>query len=257
MNKCLLVYIATSRHYFRHFEGFLNTVGDFLPSWDKTIHVFTDQVNELILNQVGIKVTPIEHKPWPLTALLKYHYAKKAIEDWGEGTEEDLVFYADSKVEFRSAETTDKSCYYLSEGLLLQKGKLTTVPHNLAPNYPKDYQKLQWWVQDKGTNAQIDGEYEYHQSGFFGGEVPIVRELCEQLVRWTENDLANHRIPSVDDESYLNRWIFENPSKVYTLPQGVWGCEYDEECCWKQAGINLRDHSDAEYYKYLVKQGKI
>lgn len=254
--KILMVYIATSKHYFRFFEGFYKSLDNFCPGIEKVIHIFTDQLQNPFLSEVvkngNVQVSVIEHKPWPLTALMKYHYVKQAIED---NSDCDVVFYADSKVEFR------KKNFYNSDKTLLDitniqyKGKLTTVDHNLAPNYPSDYEKLQFWVNDRNTNARIDGRYQYHQSGFFGGEKDIVLKMCNQCIWWTENDLANHRMPSVDDESYLNRWIFENPQLVITLPGSYWGCDSDSECERKDSIIHLRDHSDIEFYKYQVKEG--
>lgn len=256
--KLGFVYIATHKTYFRHLKGFIETIERFCPEiQEKYIVVFTDQqckiINDVILeSKTGIKLIykNIEHKPWPLNALLKFQYVKSALKILTDGyfVGEDLVFYSDSKVEFTREIHLDE---------VWKPGKITTVLHNMHPNYPTDYQLLQFWVQNKNTNAHIDGHYMYHQSGFFGGAVRMLKPAMEQCIKWTNNDLANHRIPCVDDESYWNRWIYENPNEVFTLPEGFWGCATDPESPWHDAAINLRDHGDAEWYKYQVKEGLI
>lgn len=258
MDKLAFIYIATHSTYFRHLEGFVKTLHNFCPTFkNRYLVIFTDQPEPLVYdtvmendNSVKVIYKRIEHKPWPMNALLKFEYVRKGIEELKERGFQgnDVVFYADSKVEFKK-EILFKQVW--------KSGKITTVLHNMYPNYPTDYQLLQFWVENKGTNAQIDGHYVYHQSGFFGGMVRLLAPAMEQCIKWTNHDLSNHRIPAVDDESYWNRWIYENPNKVFTLPEGFWGCATDPESPWHDAAINLRDHGDAEWYKYQVKEGLI
>lgn len=258
MDKIAFVYIATHSTYFRHLAGFVKTLQNFCPAIkDKYLVIFTDQPESLVYdtvmqnnNTIKVIYKKIEHKPWPMNALLKFEYVKQAIDELTERSfgGDNLIFYADSKVEFRNK---------ILIAHIYEEDKITTVLHNMYPNYPTDYQLLQFWVQNKDTNANIEGHYTYHQSGFFGGKLTLVYEAVRQCIQWTNQDLANHRIPCVDDESYWNRWIYEHPNRVFTLPEGFWGCATDPESPWHNASINLRDHGDAEWYKYQVKEGLV
>lgn len=258
--KLAFIYIATHRTYFRHLKGFVETLDKFMPVIkDKYLVVFTDQPETLVYDtlyesgknsEISLIYKRIEHKPWPMNALLKFQYVREGIKELEErgADNADVVFYVDSKVEF-----TD----YIAISEVLKEDRVTTVLHNMYPNYPTDYQLLQFWVQNRDTNANIEGHYMYHQSGFFGGRIESLKPAMDQCIKWTNQDLANHKIPCVDDESYWNRWIFEHGDSVYTLPEGFWGCASDKDSPHKNAKINLRDHGDAEWYKYLVKEGLV
>lgn len=256
VKRIIYVYMATNL-YRRHFKGFLETFPRFIPGIQKELVVYTDNPSELKEVweswhkdhqdcKIRIHFITIQHLPWPINALMKFKYVNDALLAFTphELQQETLCFYGDSKIEF-----TDD--IFLN---IYKDDKITTVYHNQYP-YPSDYVKGQMWVANRGTNADFDGDYEYHQSGFFGGDFDDMSRLCTTCNEWVENDLVNHRLPCVDDESYLNKYIALHLDEIYTLPKGMWGCKGDPDCRYQSAEINIRDHSDAVWEREKIKYG--
>ena len=92
MKKIAILTISTGK-YIQLFENLKNSVFEkFLPNYEKTIFLFTD--NDYVETN-NIKIKKILHLPWPLNTLLRFNYFNTIIE---ELKEYDLIYYIDSDV---------------------------------------------------------------------------------------------------------------------------------------------------------------
>lgn len=248
----LIVYIATSRHYFHFFEGFVESLKNIEGKLGKVhLAVVTDQKVPGV--PYPMETFYAEHLPWPIIALMKFYYINKAIASFKRkinyNPEKDhvVVTFVDSKTLFN---TFDYDKFYKID-------KLTVPPHCLSPNYPTDYVKLQIWYHNQNTDAGFDEDYTYCNSGFFSGDLEIMERFCQQCHSWVSHDLCNRRLPAMDDESYLNKWVVTHKDLVHYLPQGEFiDFPPGKTMAEMNAMLLLRDHSDVEWYRYCVKEGK-
>lgn len=67
-------------------------------------------------------------------------------------------------------------------------------------------------------NVLSDAEFEvgneesivYSQACFFGGDSKQVKDFCQEIHFMTRIDLTNGIIPTWHDETYLNKWLYDN-----------------------------------------------
>ena len=79
------------------------------------------------------------------------------------------------------------------------------------------------------SQAYIDYNYKYVQSGLFIGPSNIVYEMCKDVSKMCEIDLKNNIIPQWHDESYLNKWVQLNLDKVVPPIQLISYQSFDKE----------------------------
>jgi len=71
----------------------------------------------------------------------------------------------------------------------------------------------------------------YYQGCLWGGKVPDIIELIEELDTRTTQDLEDNVIAIWHDESHLNKFFIENKSRVHTLGPGYAYPEVFESYC--------------------------
>ena len=81
MKKIAILTISTGK-YIQLFENLKKTILiNFLPNYEKTIFLFTD--NDYVETN-NIKIKKILHLPWPLNTLLRFNYFNTIIEELKE-----------------------------------------------------------------------------------------------------------------------------------------------------------------------------
>lgn len=211
--KIAFLTIATNK-YIQYAENLLSTLNDF--AFKNTKHqvdlfVFTN-IPELFrhrfmrINTHGVMTT---HVPFPLVSLLRYHYYAScdALKDY------DYLYHID--------------CDMLMQDVVSEEifGDSTCVIHpgfygqNINPShFPYD--------RASGSNAYVQpgiGTH-YYQNCFQGGKALQFLNMCNVLRNRIEEDLRKNYIALWHDESYMNRYMIENPpttilSPVYAQPQ--------------------------------------
>jgi hypothetical protein len=233
--KIAIAFIGTSK-YLNFFPQYYEKIHEnFLPSTEKTFLVFTDGEGDF---PEDVKVYPQEHLEWPYITLTRFEILNKAREeianhDW-------LVFLdADTVVVDKVLEEdffSDKPLF----GVWHPCHNLGMPPHNKLPGA---------FETNPLSFACVDTEKElpvvYYQGCLWGGKVPEVLEMIDELQDRTNNDLKNNVIAVWHDESHLNKYFIENKDKVNTLlPEYAYPEIFSEYCNFTPKIIHLsKDNS--------------
>lgn len=179
------------------------------PGIAKKILVFTD--GELYDIPNNFNVYHIPHKKWPYITLERFEtllIAKEEIQktDWFIFLDADTLVVSEIKEEDFFA--NDKNyigvhhpCHYLK-----------MRPHDKYPGSFETNIKSKAAVED-GFDFSV-----YYQGCVWGGRVPKVIEMIEELYKRTKEDLENGVIALWHDESHLNKFYLEVPNEVKVLP---------------------------------------
>ena len=205
--KVAIVFIGTGRYINFLPKYYENIEKHFLPKSEKTILVFTD--GELNETPDNVRVYHQEHLDWPYITLKRFgtiNKARSAIED-----SDYLIFIdADALVVADVIEEeffTDKPYF----GVHHPCHALGMPPHT---EYPGAFET------DTNSRAHVTPEDDtsmYWQGCLWGGKVPEVLDMIDELDGRVEEDLSNDVIAKWHDESQLNRFYIENKEDVHTL----------------------------------------
>ena len=199
--KVAISFIGTNKYlnflpqYYENIEKY------FLPKCDKTILAFTDgQLNETPEN---LKVFSQEHLDWPYITLKRFEIVNKAREiisdhDW-------FVFIdADALVVDRIDEDeffTDKPLF----GVHHPCHFLKMQPHTETPGAYEQNPKSEAYVDLSKGLPDI-----YWQGCLWGGQVPQVCVMIDELQARVNRDLKNDIVAVWHDESQINKYFCEN-----------------------------------------------
>lgn len=210
--KVAICFIGTGQYlnflpkYYENIEKY------FLPNTEKTFLVFTDGE----LKDVPENVIPYyqEHLEWPYITLKRFEFilkAKDQIEknDWFVFIDADALvveeikpeeFFDDSKPFFG----VHHPCHFLK-----------MPPHEKFPGTLETNPNSKAFVED-------DGDFSvYFQGCLWGGKVPEVINMIEELSERVKIDLSNNIIAVWHDESHLNKFFLDNKNLVH-----IFGPEY-------------------------------
>jgi hypothetical protein len=205
--KVAIAFIGTSK-YLNFLPQYYEKIHEnFLSNTEKTFLVFTDGEGDF---PEDVKVYPQEHLEWPYITLNRFEILNKAREeiakhDW-------LVFLdADTVVVDKILEEdffSDKPLF----GVWHPCHNLGMPPHNKLPGA---------FETNPLSLAYVDTEKElpviYYQGCLWGGKVPEVLEMIDEIQDRTNKDLKNNVIAVWHDESHLNKYFIENKNKVNLL----------------------------------------
>lgn len=209
------VFYVVTGNYKMFFEEFYNTARKYLFNKNKvTYYVYTDDLDyfEKYNKNNDIKLTLIEHKPFPYPTLYRYHFFKRNISDWGE---QDLLLFFNANTVFRkniSAELLPR---------VEQQVKLLTLPVYNGKTYIElPFEKRKESVAYIPFDLSIN--YRYVQGGFIGAYTNLFKELVTFMIDLTEKDKTNNIIPTWHDESYLNKFAYTYPNNIDYLKQNIY-----------------------------------
>ena len=235
--KVAISFLGTGKYldflpqYYQNIEEY------FLPNTKKTVLAFTD--GELDEAPKNIKVFPQEHLDWPYITLKRFEIINKAREiindhDWFVFIDGDaLVVDRIEEEEF----FTDKPLF----GVHHPCHYLKMPPHN---QYPGAYEITE------NCNAAVDLEkYQpkvYYQGCFWGGKVPEVCAMIDELEYRVGDDLHRNVVALWHDESHLNKYFIENPDLVHTYgPEYAFPEVFKDQCTFKPKIVHLaKDNSE-------------
>ncbi len=205
--KVAIVFIGTSKYLNFLPKYYENIHENFLPNSEKTFLVFTDGEGDF---PEDIKVYPQEHLEWPYITLTRFGIINRAREeilknDW-------LVFLdADTLVVDKVSEEeffTDKHLF----GVWHPCHYLQMPPHNKLPGAFETNSKSLSYVDVEKEMPSI-----YYQGCLWGGKVPYVLEMIDELQDRVNKDLDNDVVAIWHDESHLNKYFIEHKNDVHTL----------------------------------------
>jgi len=199
MKICILT-IATNK-YIQFVERLLDNIEEnFLNGHEIECLLFTDHEVEASDN---VRVSQIDHEPWPLPTLQRYNYFMK---------EKDFI----SKFDY---------CYYfdVDMGLVGKVGEevfgdLVATMHPYQSFYkPKDRS----YDRNPKSLAYVapgdEGEL-YYAGGFNGGKTECFLEMAEVIADRVTRDLEKGVVALWHDESHMNRYLIDNPPSVSLTP---------------------------------------
>lgn len=207
-----ILYICTGK-YDIFFEPFYKSFkAKFLPDTNKTFYVFTDseKLKAKYKYHTDIVFTEIEKKGWPYDTLLRNRYF---FEHFGKFEGNDYLFFCNANLFCNDKVFLNDLGLHLSE-------KLCGVLHPYFFN--KEAYKFPVEKQNEGNayfnSADLERVKYYFQGCFYGGSYNNFKKLVQTICKWTEEDLSKEIIPIWHDESYLNKYFFNNPP--YPLHSG-------------------------------------
>jgi hypothetical protein len=220
---------------------------NFLPSWyesceknlvtdhKKHYFVFTDgEMKDLPEN---ISAYMQEHQAWPFITLLRFNTILKAKE---ELKDYDWMLFIDADMQVVSE---------------VHPTELFTDKKYIGVHHPCHY--LQMPPHNQGTGAFetsplskagiVDGDDTsvYYQGCVWGGKVPEVIEMMEELQKRTQEDLDNNVIAKWHDESQMNKFYAERPDEVNVLsPSFAFPEDFAQYCEFEPKIVHLsKDNS--------------
>ena len=204
--KIAITFIGTNR-YLDFLPKYYESIKEnFLPNSEKVFLVFTDGSGDF---PDDVKVFKQEHLEWPYITLRRFGIIKKARQEI-EGCDWLVFLDADTRVVAKVTEEeffSDKPYF----GVHHPCHALGMPPHT---EYPGAFET------DTNSRAHLTPEDDtsmYWQGCLWGGKVPEVLDMIDELDSRVEEDLSNDVIAQWHDESQLNKFYIENKDEVNTL----------------------------------------
>ena len=234
--KVAITFIGTNKYldflpkYYENIEKY------FLPNSEKTIFAFTD--GELNDTPDNLKVYHQEHLEWPYITLKRFEIINKARKeidnhDW-------LVFIdADALpvVEITEEEFfTDKPLF----GVHHPCHFLGMEPHTQAPGAYDQNPDSEAYVDTSKGLPEV-----YYQGCFWGGKVPNVCAMIDELEARVNRDLEKNVVALWHDESQINKYFLERLDMVHTYgPEYAFPEVFKDYCQFSPKIVHLaKDNS--------------
>ena len=175
-----IIYIATEK-YIELFLDFYRNVckleGDF------NLILLTNKTNNEFISDSRcpiIKIQHIDHLPWPLPTLLKFHYIESVLD------------YCSEKVVYVNAN------FRFNESVILENNNLL----NLSYMDTEKYEKCRTWPSVNEFNPEL----RHVLGGFFYAKKEIMVKVCKDIIWNINRDLLYGTIAPLHDETALNRY---------------------------------------------------
>jgi len=200
MKICILT-IATNK-YIQFVERLLDNIEEnFLNGHDIECLLFTD--HEIEESSENVKISHIDHEPWPMPTLKRYNYFMK---------EKDFISQFDY-------------CYYfdVDMGIVDKVGDeilsdLVATQHPYQTFYPKEQRSYDKNSKSLAYVAPGEEGENYYAGGFNGGSTKCFLEMSKVIADRVNKDLENGVIALWHDESHMNRYLIDNPPTLSLTP---------------------------------------
>ena len=207
MKKILVCFVGTGS-YLEFLPNYYSKVMEnFCPGYEKDILVLTD--GEIPEPPDHIIVKETKHKEWPYITLERFNIILKqreTIEDYDWFVFMDADTIVNQKVEYD--EFFDETKEYF--GVHHPCHAMNWPPHN------QGYGAFDR-TESRASVGDDDDLSTYWQGCLWGGKVPEIFGLMEELDSRTQLDLKEDIIALWHDESHLNKIFIERRDKVHTL----------------------------------------
>lgn len=197
--------IATNKY-----SSFVKNLYDSLQKYKNNINIELICFSNNITNS-QFQTVPITHVPFPLISMMRYHYysSQSSLLSYY-----DYLYHIDCDMEIMSnlddAFIGDNVC-------VIHPSYYSNNLSNLSFPYDRNPNSQAYVPQGVGNR--------YYQNCFQGGSSKNFLTMCDVLQKRTEHDLRNNYIALWHDESYMNRYMVENPPTIelpptYAQPEG-------------------------------------
>lgn len=228
--KVLICFIGTGK-YLNFLPNYYENIQKyFLPKSQKTFLTFTDGEGNF---PDDIKVYHQEHLDWPYITLKRFEIIKRAQEDI-EKNDWFVFIDADALVvdEITEEEFFDNDKDYFG----------VHHPCHFLGMHPHTEKFGAFETNPKSTAAinEDDDLSVYFQGCLWGGKVPQVMNLINELESRVNIDLENQIIAQWHDESHLNKFFIENKNNVNILePKFAYPEIFSSYCNFKPKVVHL------------------
>ena len=198
--KICLINIATNKYIDFIPQLWQSVNNNFLTEHEVESLLFTNnQMNPLTKNG---KVAFVEHYPFPVPSLMRYHYILSESEYLSDF---DYCFYIDVDMKVVSK---------IGDEIL---GDLVVVKH--PGKWNKDNMEFPY-ERRKQSSAYIPyGEGNmYYQNAFNGGKTKNFLSYCQSTALMIDQDIAQNITAEIYDESYMNKYMLKNPPTIELSP---------------------------------------
>ena len=234
--KVAITFIGTNKYldflpkYYENIEKY------FLPNSEKTIFAFTD--GDLNDTPDNLKVYHQEHLEWPFITLKRFEIINKARE---EIDKHDWLVFIDADalpvVEITEEEFfTDKPLF----GVHHPCHFLGMEPHTQAPGAYDQNPDSEAYVDTSKGLPEV-----YYQGCFWGGKVPNVCAMIDELEARVNRDLEKDVVALWHDESQINKYFLERLDMVHTYgPEYAFPEVFKDYCQFSPKIVHLaKDNS--------------
>ena len=234
--KVAITFIGTNKYldflpkYYENIEKY------FLPNSEKTIFAFTD--GELNDTPDNLKVYHQEHLEWPYITLKRFEIINKAR---NEIDKHDWLVFIDADalpvVEITEEEFfTNKPLF----GVHHPCHFLGMEPHTQAPGAYDQNPNSEAYVDTSKGLPEV-----YYQGCFWGGKVPNVCAMIDELEARVNRDLEKNVVALWHDESQINKYFLERLDMVHTYgPEYAFPEVFKDYCQFSPKIVHLaKDNS--------------
>ena len=236
MTNVAVIFIGTNKYLDFLPQYYENTKKYFLPNSEKVFLVFTD--GEIDDPPDNVKVFHQEHLEWPYITLKRFEIINKARE---EIDKHDWLVFIDADalpvVEITEEEFfTDKPLF----GVHHPCHFLGMEPHTQAPGAFDQNPDSEAYVDTSKGLPEV-----YYQGCFWGGKVPNVCAMIDELEARVNRDLEKNVVALWHDESQINKYFLERLDMVHTYgPEYAFPEVFKDYCQFSPKIVHLaKDNS--------------
>lgn len=254
--KIAVVVICLNQEYWQFVSPMIDSARKFfLKGHDVDFLLWTDMPED---SKVDAKIIPTEPFAWPIPTLKRYHLFLREEELLKEY---DFIYYIDADMRFVSRVGDE---VLPVRGLMGAAHPMYYIRKEYNPPYePND--KSTAFIPRPGRVLEEGGQKRYQPlyfaGGFQGGRADTFISAMKEMKEMIDKDyLESNYVAVWNDESYWNKYLFDNPPTVvldpsYVYPdslnkayyQKVWGRNYvprlitltKQFSLSKDAGVNL------------------
>ena len=233
--KVAVIFIGTDK-YLKFLPTWYESCEEYLiPGVDKQYFVFTD--GELEGTPDNMSVYSQEHLSWPYITLFRFGTilkAKQELESY------DWILFLDA--DMRVVDTVTPEDLFTSKsfiGVHHPCHYMRMPPHNEFPGAFETHSKSRAGI------TETDDTSVYFQGCLWGGSVPDVLEMMQELQLRTQSDLEDDIIAKWHDESQMNKFFAEQRSRVHVLhPAFAFPEDFASQCQFEPKIVHLsKDNS--------------
>ena len=234
--KVAITFIGTNKYLDFLPKYYENVEKYFLPNTEKTIFAFTD--GELNDTPDNLKVYHQEHLEWPFITLKRFEIINKARE---EIEKHDWLVFIDGDA--LPVTTITEEEFFKDKPLFGVHHPchfLGMEPHTQAPGAYDQNPNSEAYVDTSKGLPEV-----YYQGCFWGGKVPNVCAMIDELEARVNRDLEKNVVALWHDESQINKYFLERLDMVHTYgPEYAFPEVFKDYCQFSPKIVHLaKDNS--------------
>lgn len=214
--RVAVVCICLNQQYWQYLPRMIASARKFfLKGHEVDFICWTDMPEEV---KIDAKKIPTEAHPWPIPTLHRYHLFLQEEENLADY---DYVYYCDADMVFVSRVGEE-----IFGDLVGAQHPMYAIKQNYVPPYEPNKNSTAY-IPRLGRIIEHNGQKRleplYLAGGFQGGRSEYFIKAMKTMKEMIDDDFTkNNYIAVWNDESYWNRYCFDNPPDVVLSPSYVY-----------------------------------